>query len=85
MRFGLPDVVGAIGVVMLMLAYLLLQIGKLESKSLVYSVLNALGASLIVISLVFDFNLAAFVIEIFWIAISLIGIYRTLRARTDSP
>jgi hypothetical protein len=85
MRFGLPDLVGAIGVVLLMIAYLLLQIGKLESKSLLYSVLNALGASLIVISLVFDFNLAAFVIEVFWIAISLVGIYRTLRARTDSP
>jgi multidrug transporter EmrE-like cation transporter len=78
MKYGLLDVLGNIGVVILMIAYLLLQLNKLSS-GLVYSVLNALGASLIVISLIANFNLSAFLIEVFWILISLIGIYRHLR------
>lgn len=39
-----------------------------------YSVLNALGALLILISLVYNFNAPSFVIECFWLAISLTGI-----------
>ncbi len=82
MNFGWTDFLGGIGVVILMVAFLLLQLGRLESSRLLYSVLNAIGASLITISLVFDFNLSAFVMEVFWILISLVGIFRTLRART---
>lgn len=84
MRLGLPDLAGTIGVVLLMIAYLLLQIGRLDSKSLLYSVLNAIGACLIVVSLLFAFNLAAFVMEVFWILISIVGIFRTLRAPTNN-
>jgi hypothetical protein len=84
MKFGLPDVAGTVGVVLLMIAYLMLQIGKLDSKALLYSVLNAVGASLIVISLLFAFNLAAFVMEVFWVLISIVGIFRTLRAPANN-
>lgn len=82
MTFGWTDFVGGIGVAILMVAFLLLQLGRLESSRLLYSVLNAVGASLITISLIFDFNLSAFVMEVFWILISLVGIVRTLRTRT---
>jgi len=44
-------------------------------------VLNAVGAALIAVSLLVDFNLSAFLIEVFWVAISLIGIQRWWRAR----
>ena len=82
MNFGWTDFVGGIGVVILMVTYLLLQLGRLESSRLLYSVLNAVGASLIAISLIFDFNLSAFIIEVFWILISLVGMVRILRNRT---
>lgn len=81
MNFGWTDFVGGIGVAILMVTFLLLQLGRLESSRLLYSVLNAVGASLITISLVFDFNLSAFIMEVFWILISLVGIFRTLRTR----
>ena len=81
MKFGFPDFIGSIGVAILMVTFLLLQLGRLESNRLSYSVLNALGASLITVSLIFDFNLSAFIIEVFWILISLIGVYRILRRR----
>ena len=80
MNYGPLDFVGNLGVLVLMVTYLLLQLNKL-SNGLAYSVLNALGASLIVISLLVNFNLSAFLIEVFWILISFVGIYRHLRPR----
>jgi hypothetical protein len=80
MNYGLLDFVGNIGVLMLMTAYLLLQLNKL-SNGLVYSVINALGAVLIVASLLNNFNLSAFIIEVFWILISFVGIFRHFRSK----
>ena len=84
MNIGWTDVIGSIGVVILMVTFLLLQLGRLESNRLLYSVLNAVGASLITFSLLFDFNLSAFIMEVFWILISLVGIARFYRSRTPS-
>lgn len=81
MNYGLLDAVGIVGAALLMVAYFLLQVDKLQSNGLTYSLLNAIGALLIVFSLLVNFNLAAFLIEVFWILISLIGIVRYLRPR----
>lgn len=59
--------------------YLSLQTDKISSNSLIYSLLNALGALLILISLYFQFNLSAFIIEFFWLVISLYGLYKNLK------
>ncbi len=72
MTYSIYVVLGNIGVFLIILTYFLLQIRKLSSESLLYSVLNALGASLIVVSLLFDFNLSAFIVEAFLVIISLI-------------
>lgn len=74
MNFALYDFVGSIGVAIIIITYVFLQFEKIESKSLIYSILNAVGASLIIISLYFDFNLSAFIVEFFWLLISLFGI-----------
>ena len=76
MTYGLLDLVGNIGVVILMVTYLLLQLNKLRSDALAYSLLNAIGASLIVLSLLVNFNLSALLMEVFWVLISFVGIYR---------
>jgi hypothetical protein len=82
MNYGLLDLVGNIGVVLLMIAYLMLQLNKLRSDELAYSVMNAIGASLIVLSLLVNFNLSALLMEVFWVLISFIGIYRYFRLKT---
>ena len=82
MSYGLVDLVGNIGVIVLMIAYLMLQLNKLSSSGLAYSLLNAIGASLIVVSLLVNFNLSAFIMEVFWVLISLLGIYRYFRLKT---
>jgi len=84
MKYGLFDFLGNIGVLLLMIAYLLLQLNKL-SNGLLYSTLNALGAGLVVVSLLTNFNLSAFLMEVFWVLISLVGIYRHLRPGPAQP
>ena len=81
MSYGPVVLIGNIGVVVLMITYLMLQLNKLRSDGLAYSLLNAVGASLIVVSLLHDFNLSALVMEIFWILISFVGIYRYFRLK----
>jgi hypothetical protein len=81
MKYGPVDFVGNVGVVVLMVTYLMLQLNRLSSDSLAYSVLNAAGAGLIVVSLLFDFNLSALLMEVFWVLISFVGIYRYFRLK----
>ena len=82
MKYGLLDLIGNIGVVVLMIAYLMLQLNKLSSNSLAYSLMNAIGAGLIIVSLLYDFNLSALVMEVFWVLISFVGIYRYFRLKS---
>ena len=82
MNSWVMDGIGLIGVVLVMGAYLMLQLEKLRSTDLSYSVLNAIGASLIVASLYVNFNLSAMLMEVFWVLISFIGIGRHFRPKT---
>jgi hypothetical protein len=85
MKYGLTDFLGNIGVVLIIIDYLLLQLNRISSNSLSYSLLNAVGASLIIISLISNFNLSAFIMEATWVLISLFGLYRYFRpAATES-
>jgi len=72
------DIAGFAGVVLIVAAYLMLQLNRLPSTAPVYSLLNAVGAFLVMVSLFFEFNLAAFLMEAFWFLISLIGLLRPL-------
>ena len=79
MDYGWHDVVGIVGVVITLGAYLGLQLGRLDPRAPTYSVLNAIGAGLVTVSLVFEFNLSAFIIEAVWVLISLYGVAVSLR------
>ncbi|HMT08706.1 MAG TPA: hypothetical protein PKA82_11935 [Pyrinomonadaceae bacterium] len=79
MTFAWYNIVGTLGVAIIVVTYVLLQTGKVRSEQLKYSMLNAVGATLILISLYFEFNLPSAVVEAFWLLISLYGIVRYLR------
>ncbi len=85
MKYSFTDFLGNVGVVLIIIDYLLLQLNRINSNSLSYSLLNAVGASLIIISLVFNFNLSAFVMEAIWVVISLFGLYRYFRPQPLRP
>jgi len=78
MSFAWYDIIGSVGVGLIVLTYVLLQTERLRSDQLAYSVLNAAGASLILVSLYFDFNFPSLVVEFFWLLISLFGIWKYL-------
>lgn len=78
MKYGWYDLAGNVGVAMMVFTYLLLQMGKLRINDLSYSLTNAVGAVLVLISLLYSFNLSAFLVETFWLLISLFGLIKFL-------
>ncbi|HSS20016.1 MAG TPA: hypothetical protein VLL54_08075 [Pyrinomonadaceae bacterium] len=81
MDYSWFDLVGNAGVLLMVIAYLLLQMEKMSPSSLTYLLLNSLGASLVIISLLFRFNLSALLMEVFWLVISLYGLTRLASRR----
>ena len=75
------DAIGAVGVVVGLSAYFLLQAEKIRADELRYSLLNLVGASLIAISLLWRWNFAAFLLEAAWILISIYGIVKWYQRR----
>lgn len=77
----LPDLAGLIGVAFIVATYFMSQIGRMDANLPAYPAINAIGALLILWSLAYSFNFASFVIEVFWLLISLVGLVRALAAR----
>jgi len=75
------DILGLLGVAIILATYLALQLEKVTAQDWRYSALNGIGAVLILISLLHSFNLASFVIEIAWLLISLFGLFKAWRLR----
>jgi hypothetical protein len=82
MTFACYDIIGTIGVGVIVITYLLLQLGRIRSEGLNYSLLNGVGAALILASLYYEFNLPSVIVEAFWLVISIFGIIRYLIARS---
>ena len=72
-EFGLYDVAGLIGSAIVIIAYFATQAGWFSANDPRFAWANLIGAALIIASLTMDWNLAAFVMEIFWILISVYG------------
>lgn len=84
MQFETHDLVGSLGASLILGTYFLLQVNRISAKSMLYSQLNALGAAMILVSLWFDFNWSAFMIETAWLIISIVGALVTLVNREPS-
>ena len=74
----LSDPVGITGVIIILIAYYYLSVGRWPADSLKYQWLNFIGAWLILFSLYFHWNTSSVLIEVAWIIISMIGIYRII-------
>lgn len=81
MSYPLHDVVGNLGVVLIVGSYFLVQIGKMSATQISYTAANGIGAAMIMVSLCFNFNLSAFIVELFWLLISVVGMARVVRER----
>jgi len=82
MRSEIILVFGLAGSLVVVLAYLLNQTGRLASSDWRYAAVNLVGALAILLSLTQEWNLPAAVIEMFWAGISLYGLIRAVRQRS---
>ena len=73
---SLPDLAGILGVLLILLAYAGAQTGRLEPRAAPALLMNLAGAGLILSSLVFRFNLSAFLMEAAWALVALFGLVR---------
>ena len=78
MVLSIPNLLWLVGVGLIVVFYFLIQTGWVSAHQLAYSVGNGVGAALILVSLVFDFNLPSFIFESIWLAISVYGMTRAL-------
>lgn len=72
----IAEAAGLLGVILYVGAYAALQSGLLRSNGYSYAGANLGAASLVLLSLASDFNLAAAISQIVWIVISVVGLTR---------
>lgn len=85
MDYEWHDLAGNLGVLLIIASYFWLQLGRISGQSVVYSGVNACGAALILLSLYYEFNFSAAMVEFFWLVISLMGIFMNWRRTRVSP
>jgi len=77
----ITDVIGLIGVTLLIVTYAMLQFDRIDPKGFWYSFNNMVVAVLVTVSLLYSFNLASMVIEVFWFSLSVYGIWNYYRKK----
>lgn len=76
---SIPNLLGVIGSVTIAITYFANLQGMVKTEGWLYSLLNFAGASLILLSLYWAWNLPAAVMEGFWALISAYGLIRSFR------
>ena len=75
------DILGTIGVGFIIVMYAMLQLGKISAERPAFSAFNAIGAVFILVSLSYEFNLSAALMEGVWLVVSLYGLWKALSGR----
>ena len=80
----LPDIIGYIGVALLIVTYAMLQLDRIDPKGFWYSFNNMIVAILVSVSLLYTMNKASMVIEVFWFIISVYGLIQYSKRKEKS-
>lgn len=84
MTFYWHDWAGYIGVLLVLLAFFLLQAHKLYGNGPIYQLMNILGALGVMVSLLFgSFNWPAFIMQLAWMLIGIYGVVRSMQKRRE--
>ena len=81
----LPDILGVVGVGLILIAYAGATTGRLDPKQAPALGLNLVGALLILWSLYFDFNLSAVLMEGAWALVAVYGLVQLVLGRNRAP
>ena len=82
---SLDEIAGLVGAFLILGAYAGVQLKKLDPHRPPALLLNLTGAALVLVSLYFEFNLAAAILEGAWVLIALWGLFDWFRARSRRP
>ncbi len=77
----LHEIIGLGGVALMLGAYGLLMTGRLSSERALFHLMNLAGAWMVMYSLLHDFNLATFLIEIAWSGVAIYGLWKARKAK----
>ena len=77
----LPDLLGVVGVLCILIAYAGATSGRLDARRAPALALNLAGALLILVSLYFDFNLSAVLMEAAWALVAIYGLIQLALGR----
>lgn len=80
-QLSISEAIGLGGALLYSISYLLSAYDRLPSQSPLYYASKLVAATMVLISLSQNFNLASAIIQVFFITVSLIGITRHLDAR----
>ncbi len=69
-----PDIVGLVGVTAYLAADALLRFEKLTVYDPLYLALNAMGSTLIIVSLFYSFNLPSLITQLLWLCLTIVGL-----------
>ena len=75
----MAHIVGFMGMILVVYAFNQTVSGTWCSQGRLFNTVNMIGAILLLISLFVHFNLGSFIIEVFWVLISLKGLIRYWR------
>lgn len=73
------DWIGLVGTLMVLVAYFLLQAGRLRGNGMLYQLLNLFGAAGVLASLYGKFNMSVLLLMTVWILITVYGLVRTVK------
>ena len=76
MQFSFPDIIGSIGVFILLLAFVLNLLNKISGKSVVYILMNIVGAGLACYASYLINYIKFIILEGVWTVVSLIALLR---------
>ena len=79
MTYEWHDLLGNIGVLLVLGAYLMVHLDKIDTQAVPYSLMNGIGAGMLSVSLYVSFNMSGLAIEFSWFLISIFGFLRSLR------
>lgn len=70
------NLVGVVSLLLVFVAYGLMQARKIAPTDMSYLLMNLLGSTGLMATLTVDWNLGGFIINAFWMAISLYGLFK---------
>lgn len=77
----LIEAVGWIGAVLILLAYILLSLGRIEGRSALYQWMNVVGAAGFIVNGLANGAMPSAVLNIIWLAIGLFTLWKIRQAR----